>query len=91
MNSFIYRGTLVHQRHEPLGHRFRYPLFMLYVDLAELPGLFDGKLLWSARRAALAWFRRADHVGDPAEPLIDSVRAMVAKATGNTSAGPCGY
>ena len=91
MNSCIYRGTLVHQRHEPLGHRFRYPLFMLYVDLAELPGLFDGKLLWSARRAALAWFRRADHVGDPAEPLIDSVRAMVAKATGNTSAGPCGY
>jgi hypothetical protein len=33
---------------------FRYPLFMTYLDLDELPGCFDGRWLWSARRPALA-------------------------------------
>ena len=38
------------------------------------------RLLWSARRPALAWFRRADHLGDPRTPLARRVRALVARA-----------
>ncbi|MEM9056379.1 MAG: DUF1365 domain-containing protein [Pseudomonadota bacterium] len=88
MKSCLYRGTLVHQRREPCEHRFRYPIFMLYLDLDELPRLFDPFWLWSARRPALAWFRRGDHVGDPSEPLIDSVRGLVARALGTAPGGP---
>jgi DUF1365 family protein len=61
---------------------------MAYLDLSELPGLFDGAALWSARRPAPAWFRRADHLGDPAVPLDAAVRALVARRSGIEVDGP---
>jgi uncharacterized protein len=63
-------------------------MFMVYLDLEELPACFDGHLLWSARRPALAWFRRADHLGDPRTPLADAVRELVAERTGMRPDGP---
>jgi len=47
---------------EPIGHEFRYRLFMSYLDLGELPELLDRVPLWSARRPAPAWFRRRDYM-----------------------------
>jgi DUF1365 family protein len=67
---------------------FRYPLFMAYLDLDELPGCFDGRWLWSARRPALAWFRRCDYLGDPTVPLTTAVRELVAARTGVHPQGP---
>ena len=72
----------------PVRHEFTSRMFMLYLDLAELPGLFDRFWLWSARRRALARFRREDHFGDPAVPLADSVRDLVERETGQRPAGP---
>ena len=63
--SAVYEGWVRHRRHAPVEHSFRYRVFMMYLDLDELPGLFDGVPLWSARRPAAAWFRRADFLGDP--------------------------
>ena len=72
----------------PVRHEFSYRMFMLYLDLAELPGLFDRFWLWSARRRALARFRREDHFGDPAVPLDESVRDLVEQETGTRPQGP---
>ena len=72
----------------PVLHEFSYRMFMLYLDLSELPGLFDRRWLWSARGPALARFQREDHFGDPAVPLTDSVRDLVARETGVRPAGP---
>ena len=69
-------------------NEFRYPLFMAYLDLDELPGCFDGRWLWSARRPALAWFRRSDYLGDPKVPLTDAVRELVKERTGVRPRGP---
>lgn len=88
MHSCIYEGQVSHVRHEPVAHAFRYRLFMLYVDLAELPRVFAGRWLWSATRPALAWLRRADYLGDPREPLDESVRRLVATTTGRRPHGP---
>lgn len=88
MNSCLYRGSVRHRRLLPVPHAFRYELFMLYLDLAELPAVFDGRWLWSARRPALAWFRRKDHLGDPAQPLDEAVRDLVAARTGFRPGGP---
>jgi DUF1365 family protein len=63
-------------------------MFMVYLDLDELPECFDGRLLWSATRPALAWFRRSDHLGDPRTPLADAVRGLVAERTGARPEGP---
>jgi DUF1365 family protein len=52
-------------------------MFMMYLDLAELPGLFRQFWLWSGRRRAPAWFRRADHAGDPSVPLDETIRNLV--------------
>ncbi len=88
MNSCIYKGWVRHRRMAPTRNSFRYRMFMLYLDLAELPQLFDGKPLWSARRPALAWFRRRDYLGPAHLPLDTAVRDLVEARTGARPAGP---
>jgi len=88
MNSAIYHGWLEHRRLAPRPHAFRYRLFMLYLDLAELESVFRGRWLWSTRRPAVARFERRDHLGDPSQPLDDAVRDLVAERTGRRPSGP---
>ncbi len=88
MNSCLYEGSIRHRRHREVDDEFRHRLFMVYLDLDELPQLFDGRWLWSARRPAVAWFRRRDHLGDPHVPLADEVRALVLERTGVRPDGP---
>lgn len=88
LHSAIYEGTVRHRRREPVDHEFRYRMFMLYLDLDELDTVFRRRWLWSARRPALAWLRRRDHLGDPAVPLDVSVRDLVEERTGHRPAGP---
>ena len=87
-NSCLYRGQVRHRRFAPTRHEFEYSLFMLYLDLDELPGLFERFWLWSSQRPNLAWFRRADHLGDPQQPLADSVRDLVKQRSGRRPQGP---
>lgn len=86
--SAVYEGTVRHRRFEPVGHSFRYRLFLMYLDLGELPEVLDPYPLFSARRAAPARFRRADFMGDPARPLDECARDAVAAATGERPGGP---
>lgn len=92
MHSAVYSGWVRHRRFEPSQHEFRYRLFMMYLDLSELPALFDPFWCWSARRPALARFKRSDyHVqrGSRADaPLDAAVRATVAAETGSAPKGP---
>ncbi len=88
MNSAIYIGSVRHRRRGPVAHAFRYRLFMMYLDLAELDRLFDPYWLWSVRRPAPAWFRRADYFGDPEQPLDETLRDYVATHAGTRPTGP---
>lgn len=90
MNSAFYEGTVRHRRLSgPVRDELRHHLFMAYLDLDELPGLLDGHpLLCSARRPALARFRRADHLGAPDVDLSETVRDLVAGETGARPRGP---
>ncbi len=88
MHSAIYYGWLRHRRFAPRQHAFRYPLFLMYLDLAELDKVFRGRWLWSTRRRALARFDRADHLGDPAMTLDRAVRELVKCETGHCPSGP---
>jgi len=86
--SAVYEGWVRHRRFEPVEHSFRYRLFLMYLDLAELPRLFDPYPGWSARRPAPARFRRADFMGDPRRPLDECARDAVEAETGARPAGP---
>ena len=54
VNSCLYEGRVFHRRFAPVDHRFDFPMFMAYLDLAELPEVFEERWLWSAKRPALA-------------------------------------
>ena len=84
-HSCIYEGWVRHRRFAPVAHVFEYRLFMMYLDLAELPNVFDGRWLWSSERPNVAYFRRADHLGAPQHPLADCVRQLVKDQSGALS------
>lgn len=88
LQSAIYEGEVLHRRHTPARHAFRYRLFLAYLDLEELPSLFAGRWLWSANRPAVAWLRRRDHLGDPLFPLNVAVRDLVQEQLGFRPDGP---
>lgn len=87
MDSCIYEGQVKHSRRGPVPHRFRYRLFYMYLDLAELDEVFAGRWFWSSRRTALARFRRDNHLGDAGRPLDESVRDLVEKESGSRPEG----
>lgn len=88
MKSCIFEGRVKHSRRLPVAHRFQYRMFMMYLDLAEIPQLFARRWLWSASGPALARYRRSDHLGPDDEPLDLSVRRLVARRTGIELRGP---
>jgi uncharacterized protein len=88
MKSTIYEGLVRHRRFSPTPHAFTYRLFMMYLDLDELPTVFENRWLWSVDRANLASFKRRDHVGDPIIPLDESIRRLVEARTGSRPTGP---
>jgi hypothetical protein len=88
MHSALYIGLLRHRRFAPRAHEFSRRLFMMYVDLAELPEVFRGRWLWSTQRPALAWLRREDYLGEASESIDSAVRARIAARTGMRPAGP---
>ncbi|MCC7338196.1 MAG: DUF1365 domain-containing protein [Pirellulaceae bacterium] len=88
MYSCIYEGTVSHRRHEPVDHQFQYRLFMVYLDLDEMPALVGRRALIGASGRALRSFLRDDHLFHPALPLEEEVRLIVHQQTGHEVTGP---
>ncbi|HEX5525610.1 MAG TPA: DUF1365 domain-containing protein [Solirubrobacterales bacterium] len=86
--SAVYEGWVRHRRFAPVEHSFRYRLFLVYLDLGELPEVLDPYPFFSARHPTLARFRREDFMGDPKGPLDECARDAVQAATGARPAGP---
>lgn len=86
-SSAIYKGWVAHQRFLPSAHGFRYRVFMMWLNLDELPNVFVGARWWSYLRPNLAWFKRSDYYGDPQRPLKEEVARLVQNATGHALRG----
>jgi DUF1365 family protein len=67
---------------------FQYRLFFMFLDLSELPALFDIHPLWSYERFNIACFRRRDHFGNPTLPMDQAVRDLVEDRLGSRPNGP---
>lgn len=85
--SRIYRGTLRHRRFIPKEHAFSYRVWMAWLDLDELPTLFDNVPCFSARRPALARFRREDYLAPTDKPLRTAVREELIRQLGSAPSG----
>lgn len=88
MRSAVYEGWVRHRRHTPARNAFRYKLFLMYLDLDELPRTLDKHPLWSGRRPNLAWFRRKDYMQPSEIPLDEAVRQRVQARLGRRPSGP---
>jgi DUF1365 family protein len=90
ISSCIYRGTIRHRRRTPVMNAFKFPAYMMYVDLEELESLFRRRLLWSAHRMAPARFRRSDHLKELGDSisLRDAVLATLRKHGVQKEIGP---
>ncbi len=86
-NSGIYSGWVSHQRMSPKPHSFNYKVFMMYLNLDELPALFNGFKLWSNAKRNLSWFNRKDYYGDPDISLKESILNLVQDKTGKRPGG----
>lgn len=83
LKSAIYSGWVEHIRHRPAYHRFRYQVFMLYLDLDEIEQVFSLSKLWSSQsRWSPAFFKRSDYLGDASKPLKDEVFRTIREQTG---------
>jgi uncharacterized protein len=87
--SAIYSGRVSHARRVPRPHAFAYRLYLVYLDLDELPGLLSSGAPGAreGRIGPLA-FRRADYLGDPTRDLSEEVRDRVQAALGFRPQGP---
>jgi DUF1365 family protein len=88
MHSSLYQGYVQHRRLSPAEHVFRYGLYLVYLDLEELPVLLAGGYGLRQSWFSPASFCRTDHVGDPQVPLADAVRNLVEERTGRRPVGP---
>ncbi|HSI44220.1 MAG TPA: DUF1365 domain-containing protein [Methylotenera sp.] len=87
MNSAIYTGLVQHRRFLPKAHQFQYQAFMMYLDLDELPTVFNGSSAWSNDKPNLAYFKRADYFGDANKPLKEEILAKVKQEINKSPAG----
>lgn len=81
VHSAIYTGWVAHQRFLPKAHGFKYKVFMLYLNLDELPTVFKNTFFWSYNKTNIASFKRADYYGDPQKSLKTEIGHLVHAAT----------
>lgn len=66
----LYVGDVMHQRMKPVGHRFRYKVYSLLVDLDRLDEADRLSPLFSVNRANLMAFHEADHLRGTSETSL---------------------
>lgn len=77
----LYIGDVMHQRMKPVGHRFRYKVYSLLIDLDRLEDADRQSRLFSVNRANLVSFHESDHLrGSDAPTLRAHVDALLAEA-----------
>jgi uncharacterized protein len=87
MHSAIYTGMVQHRRFRPKANAFEYTLFMLYLDLDELDSVFNNTAFWSVQQANLAYFKRADYLGDAHIPLKAAINQLLQEKLGEPAQG----
>lgn len=78
--SAIFKGQIRHRRFEPKSHAFTYPIFMLYMDLDELPKLIAKKWYCSYSGFNIVRFKRSDFFAPEKTNLKQAIIDKVAES-----------
>ncbi len=77
----MYVGDVMHQRMKPVGHRFRYKVFSLLIDLDRLAEADRVASLFSVNRRNIVSFHETDHLrGAQAPDLRSHIDDLLARA-----------
>jgi uncharacterized protein len=77
----LYVGDVMHQRMKPVGHRFKYRVYSLLLDLDRLDEINGFSPLFSVNRPNVMAFHEADHLrGSDAPTLRAHINDLLAKA-----------
>lgn len=87
MQSAIYQGSVFHARHYPKKHAFSYDIFLLWLQLDEIPALEQNVRFFSGSGWAPLQFRRTDYLGDPNTSLKQAVLAKMSQLAGEPLTG----
>jgi DUF1365 family protein len=79
MSPGIYQGTLRHRRFAPRRHEFTYSLFMVLMDIDDIPSLMRRSRFTSYNSFNWAAFFERDHLRDPERPLRDRLAEDAAR------------
>ena len=77
IGSSLCVGTVMHHRFEGPAHRFAYPLYMLLLDLDDLPDLDRRLRLFGHNRPRPLGFRDRDHLGADGRTVRAKVEAFL--------------
>ena len=86
--NYIYKGIIQHRRFTPFKHFFKYPIFMMYFDIAKVEDLFNKTWFWNINKPSLVSFYRKDYHGNFNVSLDESVRNTIYKEAGKKIDGP---
>jgi uncharacterized protein len=76
----LYTGEVMHQRMKPFGHRFRYKVFSLLIDLDRLQEANGLSSLFSVNKRNLIAFYEKDHAGEGGTSLRSHVDRLLLDA-----------
>ncbi len=77
----LYAGDVMHQRMKPVGHRFRYRVYSLLIDLDRLDEADRLSPLFSVNAANVVSFHEADHLRGSDQPSLRAhADALLAEA-----------
>lgn len=79
MNSLVYRGTLVHTRHQPVRHHFRYRMLAFGFNLDQLEWLDQSVGWFGHNRRAFFSLRDRDYLGKQDTPIRAKLDALLAQ------------
>ncbi|WP_417415609.1 DUF1365 domain-containing protein [Hoeflea sp.] len=77
----LYAGDVMHQRMKPVGHRFRYKVYSMLVDLDRLDEADRLSPLFSVNGSNVMSFHEADHLRGAEQPTLRAhIDALLADA-----------
>ncbi|PKQ19371.1 MAG: DUF1365 domain-containing protein [Actinobacteria bacterium HGW-Actinobacteria-6] len=88
MESRVFEGQVAHERSRPVRNRFRYRVYLLYLDLAELDELDHTVKRFRYNRPGWVSFYDRDHGPRDGTPLRPWIDALLGKAGIDLDGGP---
>jgi len=88
MIGALYRGAVMHRRHRPVGHAFRYRVFAMVLDLDRIGDAVGGLRLLSWNRFNLFSFHDRDHGARDGSALRPWVEQRLREAGVDGGDGP---